>query len=70
MKHAIIVRQPVIVMILILISNINILTITYYDNYDFFNITGNPVGNNLKSEVYDVGVYNILSKLASGNKGR
>jgi RHS repeat-associated protein len=50
-------------------SNIDILTITYYDNYDFLGISGINSPDSLRSTTYDNGDYNIQNKLATSNKG-
>jgi RHS repeat-associated protein len=51
-------------------SNTDVLTVTYYDNYDFFNITGDPICDSLMSDEYDDGDYDIHNLLASSNRDR
>lgn len=52
------------------ISNTDILTLTYYDNYDFFNITGDLVSDSLQWDVYESEGYSIDQLRAASDKGR
>lgn len=51
-------------------SNTDVYTVTYYDDYSFFNISGIGLSDSLRSTTYDNGIYNIQNKLAATNKGR
>jgi RHS repeat-associated protein len=51
-------------------SDIEIHTITYYDNYDFLSITGSGPRDNLRAETYDSGVFVLSPDIDPEPKGQ
>jgi RHS repeat-associated protein len=51
-------------------SGENVLTVTYYDDYDFIAISGLNISDSLRSVRYDAAPYNFAAKTVAAPKGR